>query len=139
MIEHILIDLVVAYAMKRTNMDIYTDIVFCILFSHFLLVPFLFFSFYIPLSIDSIAFLFMALYACDAILFGECISFYYSLSSACRLFILGGGVACFLIIRFLKFYNIFDFFYYVLKHLYNCLLYAFNRVYNILYNLISFP
>lgn len=139
MIEHKLIDLVVAYAMKRTNIDIYTDIVFCILFSHFLLLPFLFFSFYIPLSIDSIAFLFMALYACDAILFGECISFYYSLSSACRLFILGGGVGCFLIIRFLKFYNIFYYFYYVLKILYKYLSYACNRVYCILYDITSLP
>lgn len=115
MIEHELIDLFVAYAMKRTNTDIHMDIFYGLLFSHLLLFSFLIFSLYIPISSDSIVFLFITLYLCDATIFGQGITFAYKFSSACRLLFIGFCVLGFLTIRFLKYYHVFHVAHYFLS------------------------
>lgn len=119
MIEHKLIDLFVAYVLKRNYSDLHMDVSLSLLFSHLLLLSFLIFSAYTPTSSDSIVFLITALYLCDATILGEVISFSYSFSSACRLLIIFLIVLVYLSIRFLQYFHVFrsvyDFFHYYLK------------------------
>ncbi len=122
MIEHNLIDLFVAYALKRNYTDLHMDIFFSLLFSHLLLLSFLLFSVFIPTSCDSIVFLLTVLYLCDATICGHFITFSYSFSSACRLLIIFAIFLVYLSIRFLQYFHVFQhayrFIYYYLELLY---------------------
>ena len=121
MIEHNLIDLFVAYSMKRNYKDIQMDIFYGLLFSNLLFVSFLLFAINIPISWDSIALLFSSLYICDATIFGHAISFSYNFSSACRLFFIGLCILIFINIRLLNYFRVFHFVSYFIKNIYNFL------------------
>lgn len=107
MIEHNLIDLFVAYTLKRNYKDMQMDILYGLLFSNLLFVSFLLFAFNIPISWDSIALLFSSLYICDATIYGNAISFSYTISSACRLILIGLCILIFLNIRLLIYFRVF--------------------------------
>jgi len=107
MIEHKLIDLFVAYALKRNYTDLHMDIFCSLLFSHLLFLSFLLFSAFIPTSSDSIVFLITTLYLCDATIFGQFITFSYNFSSACRLLIIFMFILGFLSIRVLQYFHVF--------------------------------
>lgn len=102
MIEHKYIDLFVDYAMKRSYSDLYADVICALLFSHLLYFSFLIFSYYVPLTADSLFLLFVSLFVTDSIIFGKYISFYYSLSSASRLFAIISLVLSYIFVRLLK-------------------------------------
>jgi hypothetical protein len=119
MIEHKLIDLFVAYSLKRNNTDIQMDIMYGLLFSHLMIISFLLFSFNIPFTWDSAVFLFTSLYLCDAIIFGFPITFSYNFSSALRLVFIGLCISCFFYIRTLLFYQVFHFILGFLKNTYS--------------------
>ena len=121
MIEHKLIDLFVAYSLKRNNSDIHMDIIYGLLFSHLLILSFLLFSFHIPFSWDSVAILFISLYLCDAVIFGLPITFSYNFSSACRLAIMGLCISLFFNIRTLKYYRVFHLVHSFLYKVYTCI------------------
>ena len=118
MIEHRYLDLFVEYVMKRSQRDMLADLSMLYLFSHLFILAFILFFLYVPLSPDSLAFLSVLLYSCDAVFFGNLITFDYSSSSAFRLAIIIVILILYAYTRLLTYMRIFSYGYDISKSLY---------------------